>query len=146
MAGSQRRLQRDGFDASPVVSARMKRVRRAHTRPEVRLRSALWRNGLRFYNDYRIAGRHVDVAFPRRRLAVYLDGCFWHGCPEHWSLPGKNRAYWRRKIQVVRDRDARDTLQLVRAGWIVLRFWEHEVVKSPVDAVKRVEDLVRHGA
>jgi len=138
-------LQRAGFNAAPTVSVRMRKVHRADTKPELLLRSALWRRGLRFYKDRRVAGRHVDVSFPGARLAVFVDGCFWHGCPEHWSLPTKNREYWERKITVVRDRDAEDSTALAGDGWTVLRLWEHEVVASPEETARRVEQMVRRG-
>ena len=78
-------------------------------------------------------------------MAVFVDGCFWHGCPEHWSLPTKNREYWERKITVVRDRDAEDSTALAGDGWTVLRLWEHEVVASPEETARRVEQMVRRG-
>lgn len=147
MSGGATGLQRDGFDPSPVVSARMRRVHRADTKPELRLRRALWRHGLRFFKDRRLAGRHVDVVFPGARLAVLVDGCFWHGCPDHWRLPTKNRAYWEAKIGVVKHRDAQDTQVLTEAGWTVLRFWEHEIMSGLDQVVWQVEWLARsHGS
>ena len=121
----------------------MKRNRLADTRPELALRSALWQRGFRFYANRRVAGRRVDIVFPRSRAAIYVDGCFWHGCPEHWSLPKKNRGYWKRKNQIVSERDANDTLELARAGWTVLRFWEHDVLKAPGHAAELVARVVR---
>ena len=92
------------------VSLRMKRNRKTNSKPELRLRSELYGRGLRFRKNLRIKTAHIavrpDVVFPRRRLAVFVDGCFWHACPEHGTLPRLNTDYWHPKLQknVVRDR------------------------------------------
>jgi DNA mismatch endonuclease, patch repair protein len=105
--------------------------RRRDTGPELRLRSALHRIGLRFRVDMPIAveGRRPirpDIAFTRARLAVFLDGCFWHGCPVHGSSPVTNSAYWNPKLARTRERDAQADQLLREAGWAVVRIWEHE--------------------
>ena len=106
----------------------MKRQRRRDTRPELAIRSALHRAGLRFRVDYPLPGlrRRGDIVFPRKRLAVFVDGCFWHGCAEHGTWPKQNAEWWRAKIQanIARDRDT--DAQLDEVGWAVLRVWEHE--------------------
>jgi len=108
--------------------------RRADTKPEVRLRSGLHRRGLRFRKDLLVrAGEvkvHPDIVFTKARVAVFVDGCFWHGCPEHQVVPKSNREYWAPKLRrnVERDRAADDAL--TAAGWTVLRMWEHEDVGS----------------
>ena len=99
---------------------------RDDTRQELRVRSALHRAGLRFRIRFDGGYTKADVAFTRARLAVFLDGCFWHGCPEHLHLPKHNRPYWEQKLAVNRARDARNTAALQAEGWSVLRFWEHE--------------------
>jgi DNA mismatch endonuclease, patch repair protein len=107
----------------------MQRQRRRDSAPELALRSALHRRGLRFRVDRPVAGlsRHrVDIAFPRARLAVYVDGCFWHGCPEHGCVPKANSAWWQAKIENNRRRDARADALMRADGWTVLRVWEHE--------------------
>lgn len=108
----------------------MSAIRRRDTKPEVRLRSALHRLGHRFRKDYpvRVDGKLVrpDVAFTRRKLAVFVDGCFWHCCPEHGRLPKVNDAYWSPKLEANVRRDRQQTAALQSAGWTVLRFWEHE--------------------
>lgn len=115
----------------------MKRQGRRDTRPELAIRSALHRAGLRFRVDYRLPGlrRRGDIAFPAKRLVVFVDGCFWHGCPEHGTWPKENADWWRAKIEanVARDRDT--DARLVQDGWFVLRVWEHEV---PDEAVARL--------
>src|SRR5207244_1171018 len=70
--------------------------------------------------------RTVDIAFTRSRVAVFVDGCFWHGCPQHGVLPSSNKAWWDHKIAVTKARDSDTTNALLMAGWVVLRFWEHE--------------------
>jgi DNA mismatch endonuclease (patch repair protein) len=111
----------------------MRANRKTDTKPEVALRSALHRAGLRFGKNRAITvdeGRaiRVDIVFPRRRLAVFVDGCFWHRCPIHGVAPTRNASYWKLKLDrnVERDRDV-DT-RLRDAGWTVLRYWEHESV------------------
>jgi len=82
----------------------------------------------------------VDIAFPRQRVAVFVDGCFWHGCPEH-SRPTKSHTkWWADKIEANRQRDAHTTEALADAGWVVVRIWEHE---DPADAAERIETVVR---
>lgn len=118
----------------------MKGNRRTDTKPEIAVRSALHRKGLRFRKDYPIqveGGRiRADIVFPRSRLAIFIDGCFWHLCPEHGRLPGgRNAAYWKRKLEGNRRRDRENLVRLERAGWSVLRIWEHEDVESAVAQV-----------
>jgi DNA mismatch endonuclease (patch repair protein) len=85
----------------------------------------------------RAGGRPIrpDVVFTARRVAVFLDGCFWHGCPIHGTMPATNASYWEDKIEANRRRDQRTTVALERDGWKVLRVWEHE---DPADAAARV--------
>jgi DNA mismatch endonuclease, patch repair protein len=125
--------------SSPEALARMTRQRQRDTRPELELRSALHRLGLRFFVHRRpIPGfrREADVVFPRARVAVFVDSCFWHGCPEHMTWPVANAEWWREKIgeNIVRDRDTGE--RLAAAGWSVIRVWEHE---SPSAAADRVQ-------
>lgn len=108
----------------------MRSNRRSDTKPEVSLRSSLHRFGLRFRKDYPIrlsGGRivHADIAFTRLKTAVFLDGCFWHCCPEHGTMPKSNRDYWVPKLQQNVDRDRATDSELRADGWRVLRFWEH---------------------
>lgn len=121
-----------------ALSAKMSTLARRETRPELLLRRELHRRGMRFRVQYRVPGnnrRTIDIAFTRVRLAVYLDGCFWHGCPEHHVRPRTNSEWWRWKVErnQARDRDTDD--QLKSAGWVVLRIWEHEGVQEAADRV-----------
>lgn len=113
--------------------------RRRDTRPELALRSALHVRGLRFRVQHPVPGRprrSIDIAFTRRRLAVMVDGCFWHGCPLHGSRPGSNRTYWESKIARNRARDLDTDAALIGAGWQVLRIWEHVDVDDAAAAVQ----------
>jgi DNA mismatch endonuclease (patch repair protein) len=108
------------------------------TRPEIALRSTLHRRGLRFRTGFAVAGVRckVDVAFTRARLAIFIDGCFWHGCPEHGTSPRTNAYYWSRKLESNRARDARIDGALEAAGWRVLRIWEHDDPERAADHVQ----------
>jgi len=122
--------------------------RRRDTSPEIAVRRDLHARGLRFRVDYpvRTAERtiRVDIAFPRAKLAVLVDGCFWHGCPEHGTMPKRNRDYWEPKIARNRERDLHQSELLGEAGWRVLRFWTHEVPHEICDQI--VACLVADGA
>lgn len=108
----------------------MRRTRRRDGSAERRVRSALHRAGLRYRVDYPIRANsrpvRPDVVFPRQRLALFIDGCFWHRCPEHWSPPKRNTEYWLPKIARNVERDRETNRSLKAAGWVVLRIWEHE--------------------
>lgn len=134
------------FPSSPAATATMKANRRVDTRPEALLRSALHRRGLRFRKDVylRVGGvrTKADIVFRPRRIAVYLDGCFWHSCPEHGQLPRANRTYWKPKLERNVRRDEEVTRALEADGWTVIRIWEHE----PIDlAAQRIYEAVREG-
>ena len=108
------------------------------TKPELRLRRAVHARGLR----YRVAARPVpqlrrtaDLLFTRVKIAVFVDGCFWHGCPEHHTVAKTNAAFWAEKVVKNRVRDRETDLLLRSLGWQVIRIWEHE---STEDAVERV--------
>ena len=95
----------------------MKAVGRFDTAPELRLRSALWRRGLRYRKNYKMEGARPDICFLGSRLVVFVDGCFWHGCPDHYSAPKNNAAFWRKKLERNRERDqANDEALKAEAG------------------------------
>ena len=118
----------------------MQATPRRDTPCEVAIRAAVHGMGLRFRVDWRLPGtrRRADLAFVRAKVAVFIDGCFWHACPRHASWPRANAAWWKQKIEdnVARDRDTDEMLK--RAGWRVLRFWEHEDAERAGTRVKRV--------
>lgn len=127
----------------------MSRAARRDTAPELALRRELHRRGRRFRVVFRVPGnnrRTIDIAFPRLRLAVFVDGCFWHGCPSHGRLPHHNSAWWTTKLSANEARDRDTDSHLVAQGWCVLRFWEHvqpSVAASRVEAVLEVLDVKR---
>src|SRR3954451_8147447 len=107
----------------------MSRQRTRDTLPETCLRSELHRRGLRFRVHRRPLPelrREADLVFPRARIAVFVDGCFWHGCPQHATQPKRNDSFWRGKILGNQTRDAETDALLAHAGWISIRVWEHE--------------------
>src|SRR4051794_4650339 len=121
----------------------MSALARKDTKPELELRRELHRRGLRYRVQLKVPGnrrRTIDIAFPRARLAVYVDGCFWHGCPEHHVRPRANQEWWRWKIESNQARDQDTVRLLLDHGWTVLRIWEHEPVE---DAAKRVARAYR---
>lgn len=122
--------------------------RRTGTKPETALRSALHRRGLRFRKDFPIragSGRPVrpDIVFTRSRVAVFVDGCFWHGCPDHQNVPKTNRGYWIPKLQRNSERDREVDEALTGANWLVMRVWEHEDADVAAVRVLRVLDATR---
>ena len=118
----------------------MRANRRTDTKPELALRKALHALGLRYRKDYRLdlpAGVRVrpDIVFTARKVAVFVDGCFWHCCPDHGSQPAQNTWYWEPKLRRNVDRDRAADAALGEAGWTVIRFWEHESIEAAVAAV-----------
>jgi DNA mismatch endonuclease (patch repair protein) len=117
----------------------MRRNPRTDTGPEVAVRSALHARGLRFRKHFSIRTAEIlvrpDIVFTRARLAVFIDGCFWHCCPEHGNIPRANNDYWRPKLERNRNRDRIVTDALEGSGWRVVRAWEHESVESVVERV-----------
>lgn len=124
----------------------MSRNRAKDTGPEVALRRALWAAGVR---GYRLHARGVpgrpDLVFPRARVAVFVHGCFWHGCPRHSHAPKSNAPFWAEKFARNRERDARKVRELHAAGWRVATIWEHEVAASPERAAARVVRALASG-
>lgn len=107
----------------------MSEARRRDTKPEIDVRRLLHARGLRYRVAYPVPGmarRSIDIAFTRAKIAVFLDGCFWHGCVDHGTRPRANTGWWDAKLQrnAARDSETNDVLRA--AGWQVLRFWEHE--------------------
>lgn len=120
----------------------MIRQRRRDTAPELQLRSVLHAAGLRYRVDRRPDSAlrwRADIVFPSVRVAVFVDGCFWHGCPEHGSMPKNNRSWWSQKLKLNIRRDILIAYELGTRGWTVVRVWEHE---DPHMAAGRVKELV----
>lgn len=143
---AQRRMLPAPVPSSTAARERLRTVRRRDTSAEVSLRSALHRLGLRYRVDVRPEAAlpwRPDIVFPGRRIAVYVDGCFWHHCPSHGSRPTSNAGWWAEKLRYNVRRDRRATAELTAAGWTVVRVWEHE---DPEVAAEGVAALVRSRA
>jgi DNA mismatch endonuclease, patch repair protein len=110
------------------------------TKPELSLRKALWVRGLRYRIQY--GKEKIDIAFPSQKIAVLVDGCFWHGCPLHSHLPKSNEEYWVPKLKKNIERDHAKNQRLEAEGWTVLRFWEHELTNIG-EVIRRVESELK---
>ena len=128
----------ESWASSAAVRKSMQGNRSRDTKPELAVRSAVHRRGLR----YRVAARPLrdlrrtaDMVFRKDRIAVFVDGCYWHGCPQHHTQPAANREYWSDKIKGNIARDADTNARLREAGWTVLRFWEHEDPEAVAEIV-----------
>lgn len=119
----------------------MSRIRGRDTRPEQLLRRALWKVGLRYRLNYRVPVGRPDIVFPGARLAIFIDGCFWHGCPVHYVRPRTSREFWSRKLRENVERDIRQTRVLEGKGWKVERFWEHDVFTRLDEIVERIRQM-----
>jgi DNA mismatch endonuclease (patch repair protein) len=131
---------------SPAVRAVMRANKARDTGPERRIRSLLHKAGLRYRVNARPLAalrRTADVIFPTARVAVFVDGCYWHGCPEHHRPARVNEQFWREKIDRNRARDRETDQLLADAGWTVIRIWEHE---NPVQAAERIKEIIRGSA
>lgn len=124
--------------SSPAVAARMSRQSSRDTAQELAVRRLLHRSGLRYRLHVPVPGmrrRTVDVVFGKLRIAVFFDGCFWHGCPDHATSPRSNAEWWRSKLDRNMERDRETTEHMLSEGWAVMRFWEHE---SADDIARRI--------
>ncbi len=134
-----------------VRSRIMSSIHSKDTKPELRLRKALWEAGLRGYRKHYTPNvyfqRAVDIAFVGKKVAVFMDGCFWHLCPEHGSIPKSNEKYWRRKLEDTVGRDAMTTNSMELYGWTVIRIWEHEIKSDEglENAVERIRSALITG-
>lgn len=128
--------------ANEHVRRQMEAIGRSDTAPELALRRELHRRGLRFRLHRKLdfdRRRSADIVFPTERVAVFVDGCFWHYCPEHAVMPKNNAEFWRKKLEANRARDLDTVARLEREGWVVVRVWEHEKLSSAAD---RIEHLI----
>lgn len=124
-------------------SEQMARIRGEHTTPERILRSSLWKRGLRYRLYARTPVGRPDVVFPGPSVAVFVDGCFWHGCPAHYVRPRTREEFWSSKLKANVERDRRQTKKLLEAGWCVVRVWEHQVHEDISRTTDVIESIVR---
>jgi DNA mismatch endonuclease (patch repair protein) len=118
----------------------MSSIRSENTKPEIILRKALWARGLRFRKYY--CKEKIDIAFPSRKLAIFVDGCFWHGCSIHSHLPKSHKEYWHPKLKMNMERDKAKNKRLEVSGWKVLRFWEHEL-KDINEVASKIQNALK---
>jgi DNA mismatch endonuclease (patch repair protein) len=123
-------------------SEQMSRIRGTNTTPERLLRQALWAAGLRYRLNGRTSSGRPDLLFAGAKVAVFIDGCFWHGCPAHYVRPRTREEFWSAKLRGNVERDQRQTASLEAEGWRVLRIWEHEVVEDVRATVNRVRAVL----
>lgn len=126
--------------STPSVRRNMQANRGKDTRPEIALRRVLHARGLRYFVNKRpitSLRRTADLVFPTQRVAVFVDGCFWHGCPEHHTVAVTNADYWAEKLAENRRRDVDTNARLEEAGWLPLRIWEHVRIEEAADLVER---------
>lgn len=122
----------------------MSRIRGKHTEPERVLRSLLWAEGLRYRVHARTPVGRPDLVFPGPMVAVFVDGCFWHGCPDHYVRPRSTTRLWADKLAANTQRDVVQTRRLGTLGWRVCRIWEHEIFEKPEKVVAEIRKAV-HG-
>ncbi|WP_082789453.1 very short patch repair endonuclease [Tsukamurella pseudospumae] len=137
----------NSWASSDGVRRSMKSNRRRDTQPELAVRREAHRLGLRYFVDRAplrdLARRRADLVFPRLKVAIYVDGCFWHGCPEHHSVSKTNAEFWATKVEKNRARDEDTNQRLRKAGWTVVRVWEHEDPATAAAAIKDVVDAAK---
>ncbi len=125
----------------------MKKVRNRDTKEELAVRRLLFAKGLRYRVQYRpkkpnIGRSSIDIAFPGKRLAIFIDGCFWHGCPEHGTVPKANQEWWAKKLAANQKSDDRVTNTLQESGWTVLRFWTHQTPEEIAGEIEmKLDDI-----
>lgn len=131
-------MGRMSWASSEGARRTMRANRRRDTAPELAVRRILHADGLRYRVDYAPLGgrRRADIVFTRRKVAVFIDGCFWHSCPLHGVAPVRNSEYWGPKLKANVERDRDTSARLSSAGWTVLRFWEHE---EPLEVAHAIE-------
>ncbi|OPX17064.1 very short patch repair endonuclease [Gordonia sp. i37] len=137
--------------SSASVRSRMSQQRSKDTAPEVEVRKALHARGVRFRTDVKLEPdmrTRADIAWRGMKLAVFVDGCFWHGCTEHATRPAANREWWANKLDANIARDRRTDAALQERGWTVRRYWEHEapsaIAEDIVTTIERLRTAQRH--
>jgi len=122
-------------------SYNMSRIRGKNTKPELQLRKALWSAGLRYRLKSELPGR-PDIVFRAGKVAIFVDGCFWHKCPEHFQWPKTRTKFWKDKINRNVERDEEVTDQLKLTGWTVMRIWEHEISDDIENVISRIDKVL----
>ncbi len=117
----------------------MSKIKSKNTKLEILFRKYIWSKGLRYrLHSKKLLGR-PDIVFGKKRIVVFLDGCFWHKCPKCYKEPKSNKKYWREKIKYNVEKDRKVTLELKKQNWTVIRFWEHEIKKNPEKCFNKIQ-------
>ena len=122
-------------------SYNMSRIKGRNTKPEILLRKALWRAGYRYSLKSKLPGR-PDIVLARFKIAIFVDGCFWHRCPTHFKPPVNNQKFWSKKIEGNVLRDKRNSKTLKKQGWKVLRLWEHDIEKRLPAVLRKISHAI----
>ncbi|MFA6371074.1 MAG: very short patch repair endonuclease [Methanothrix sp.] len=131
------------FNTTPKISYKMSRIRSKETGPEIILRRTLWSIGVRGYRKYPDLPGKPDLIFKKAKLIIFVDGCFWHGCPIHFKRPKKNIKYWDKKIDGNKKRSKEIDKLLKDLGYHVLRIWEHDIRSNPMSAALMVREYLK---
>jgi DNA mismatch endonuclease (patch repair protein) len=136
--------ERKNYDVMSVAqrSKLMAKIRNKNTKPELMLRRAVWALGIRYRIHLRIGKTRPDLIFVKPKVAIFIDGCFWHKCPLHYIEPKGNREFWERKISDNVSRDIKNTESLKSEGWTVLRFWEHQLLEDSNKIALEIIEIV----
>lgn len=122
----------------------MSRIRGKDTGPELKLRKLLWSRGIKGYRIHHNLSGKPDIVFTKKKIAIFIDGCFWHKCPVCFQEPETRKEFWMKKISSNVERDYKNTRQLQDDGWIVIRFWEHEIRKTPDNVVEKIIEYLQY--
>ncbi|WP_010121390.1 very short patch repair endonuclease [Corynebacterium nuruki] len=140
--GPDRQIARTVTPLNEHVRDEMRKMPSRNTKPELSLRKELYRRGMRYRVNYRDLPGRPDIALTRAKIAVFVDGCFWHACPVHGSLPKNNRGWWKAKLDRNVERDREKDAALIDLGWIPLHYWEHDDIEEVADEIQWVRDSV----
>jgi DNA mismatch endonuclease (patch repair protein) len=122
----------------------MSRIKGKNTGPEVKLRKLLYFNGIRGYRLHHNLPGKPDIVFVKKKIAIFIDGCFWHKCPICFQEPETRKEFWMKKIQSNIDRDKKVNKQLKSDGWVVIRIWEHEIKKNPEKYIEIISEKLQN--
>lgn len=121
-------------------SYNMSRIRGKNTKPEILLRKELWKRGFRYRLKNKLPGK-PDIVFPKIKFAIFVDGCFWHKCSQHYKAPKDNAEFWEEKISKNVKRDQIVDAELFSLGWKIIRVWEHEIKKDLAAVILAIKEL-----
>jgi DNA mismatch endonuclease (patch repair protein) len=124
-------------------SENMSRIRSSNTKPEIRLRKALWAEGLRYRLQYKVEKIKPDIVFVSAKVAIFIDGCQWHGCPEHYVKPRTRDEFWSKKLRDSIERDIVQTKLLGSKGWHIYRVWEHDIWENLLHVVDTIRTILQ---